>query len=560
MSALPRALIVKEGRALAPIWLGTVLLIVAATTAGMLSIALLAFIFGTAALGVFSIGHEYAHRTLTSFLAQPLNRSRLLLSKVVVLAPLLVLLSLVVALVVLRADGIDRVFGGAVRAPRFGVLAAQPVDDALVSRWQVTLVLLTPLLGLCVAPWLTMVCRNLIAGLVFTLAVPAGLWIAGQIARAASVNFDFVELEVVHSFGYAPALLLMTIGVVAISAVAAVHGRALFVGLEALDAPRELIGSRRTSPTRAVGVTSQTRRRHPVWMLVQKEVRLQTIAFAVAGLYALGWIGLSAARSEQYIAGQSFVMLTEMYGMFVALLIGALSSAEERSMGTAQWQMLQPLALWKQSLVKLVTIGLLALLLGLAVPAILEAAFPLIVDSGRVGPRLPLYLAEWVPLKVLRGPFVTLPLITLFSAYASTLCSGGLRALLVALSFLFGLILLYSTLLFAIYDLRLVAHSFPGKGVLRVQFAWQDREITGTFAELGPDVMMANYVSERINAMAFVVFVAGILYLCFRNTRSAEHGLIIARKQIPWIVVYTALAAVIAATGNAFFQWWLLTH
>ena len=75
MTAPPRALIVKEGRALAPIWLGTVLLIVAATTAGMLSIALLAFIFGAAALGVFSIGHEYAHRTLTSFLAQPLNRT-----------------------------------------------------------------------------------------------------------------------------------------------------------------------------------------------------------------------------------------------------------------------------------------------------------------------------------------------------------------------------------------------------------------------------------------------------------------------------------------------------
>jgi hypothetical protein len=246
--------------------------------------------------------------------------------------------------------------------------------------------------------------------------------------------------------------------------------------------------------------------------------------------------------------------------MFVALLIGALSSAEERSMGTAQWQMLQPLALWKQSLVKLVTIGLLALLLGLAVPAILEAAFPLIVDSGRVGPRLPLYLAEWVPLNVLRGPFVTLLLITLFSAYASTLCSGGLRALLVALSFLFGLILLYSNLLFTIYDLRLVTHSFLGKRILRVQFLWQQEGITGTFAELVTDLGAATRVAERINAVTFTVFVAGILYLYFSNTRSAEHGVTIARKQIPWIMVYTALAAVIAATGNAFFQWWFLTH
>jgi hypothetical protein len=551
-------LVLKEGRALAPIWLGAALVIIGATTAGLLSVALLAFIFTAAALGVFSIGHEYAHRTLTSLLAQPVNRSRLLLSKVVVLASLLVLLSLVVAVVLLQADGIDRLFGGAARAPGAGVLAAQPVDEALVSRWQLALLLLTPLLGLCVAPWLTMVCRNLMAGLVFTLAIPAGLWIAGQIARAASVNFDFVELEFVHPFGYPPALLVMTIGIVAISALAAVHGRALFVGLEALDTPRQVLPARRQSPTPAIGATSQTRRRHPVWMLVQKDIRLQTIAFAVAGLYAVGWIGLSVARSEQYIAGQSFAMLTEMYGMFIALLIGALSSAEERSIGTAQWQMLQPLALWKQSVVKLVTIGLLALLLGLAVPAILEAAFPLIVDSGRVGPRLPIYL--WVPLQVLRGPVVTMLLITLFSAYASTLCSGGLRPLLVALSFLFGLTLLYSSLVFAIYDLRLVTHYFLGKGILRVQFSWQQEGITGTFAELVPNLRMADQTAEWINTVMFGLFVAGILYLFLRNARSAEHGVSIARKQIPWIVVFVALAAVIAGVENAFFQWWFLTR
>ena len=79
-ASLPTPLLLKEGRALAPIWLGAVVTIVAAAGAGMLPTALLAFIAGSAALGVFSIGHEYAHRTLTAFLAQPLNRSRLLLT------------------------------------------------------------------------------------------------------------------------------------------------------------------------------------------------------------------------------------------------------------------------------------------------------------------------------------------------------------------------------------------------------------------------------------------------------------------------------------------------
>ncbi len=111
----PGALIVKEARALAPIWLGAAVTIVAGTKAGMLMGSLLAFILGAAALGVFSIGHEYANRTLTSVLAQPLSRSRLLLSKLVVLAPLLVLLSVVAALVLFRADGIERMLGGAAR-------------------------------------------------------------------------------------------------------------------------------------------------------------------------------------------------------------------------------------------------------------------------------------------------------------------------------------------------------------------------------------------------------------------------------------------------------------
>jgi hypothetical protein len=85
---------------------------------------------------------------LTSLLAQPLSRSRLLLSKVVVLAALLVLLSLIAALVLLRADGIVHMLGG----------------DSAASQWRLAIVVLTPLLGLCVAPWLTLVFRNATAG------------------------------------------------------------------------------------------------------------------------------------------------------------------------------------------------------------------------------------------------------------------------------------------------------------------------------------------------------------------------------------------------------------
>src|SRR6185503_7204614 len=206
-------------------------------------------------------------------------------------------------------------------------LAAGPADATLVSRWQLAIVVLTPLLGLCVAPWLTMVFRNATAGLVFTLAIPSALWIAGQIARAASVDFDFVNLEVGSPFGYSPALVLMTVGMLIVCVIAAVHGRLLFVGLEALDTPRDLLPSmvkRRPVAEKARVTSTRTSllRRVPLLLFVKKEVRLYGLAFALAALYAIGWIALWLARADMYLADNSFELFAAMYGLFVALLVG----------------------------------------------------------------------------------------------------------------------------------------------------------------------------------------------------------------------------------------------
>jgi hypothetical protein len=286
---------------------------------------------------------------------------------------------------------------------------------------------------------------------------------------------------------------------------------------------------------------------------VRKEVRLYGLVFALAGLYAIGWISLWLARADALIAGQSFAAFTAMYGAFVALLVGAISTAEERSLGTFETQILLPWSFWKKLLVKLVTISLLALLLGLVVPMGLEAAFPLIDNSGRVGPRLPFYL--WLPFGAAGSSSVTILLVTLFSAYASTLCSGGLRGLLVASSLSFGLASLFRSLVYATYNLKLVTHSFNAKSVM-VRFLWQGGWVAGNWA----DLRMAGVASEWTHAATFVGFVAAILYLYSRNSRSAEPGLSFAKKQIPWIVVYVAIAGVLVSGSEAFFEWWLLTH
>ena len=537
---LTAPLVVKEARALAPIWLGTVLTIVAGAQAGMVAGSVFAFMLGAAALGVFSIGHEYAHRTLTSLLAQPLSRSRLLMSKVVVLAPLLVLLSLVAALVPLRTDGIERLLG----------------DGTLGARWGLAIVVLTPLLGLSVAPWLTMVFRSPMAGLVFTLAVPAALWIAGQIARAVSVDFDFVALEIGSPFEYGPALVLITIGVLAVSIVAIVHGRTLFYGLEALDAPRDFVpaAAGRLPLVGTADAPSHRRRvarRGPLLLLVRKEVRLYGLVFALPALYAAGWSAMWLAGTSAYFAGDSFDALAGMYGLFIAVLVGAISVAEERALGTDNMRILQPWPSWKLSLVKLATVGLMTLLLGLAVPTALEAAMPMIGNAGAVGPTWT-FFTFYLP-KPLNGSAATILLTALVSSYVSTLCVGGLRALLVALPVSFSLSALYLNMLFVSERLyRTIVEGLYG----RSDRPWWFGLPTAT----NGDYRTVFLYSRWIAAAAFIGFVALMLFLCVRTSRSGERGMTLAKAQLPWVAVYVACAAVLIRGGGAVLEWWAFTH
>ena len=159
-------------------------------------------------------------------------------------------------------------------------------------------------------------------------------------------------------------------------------------------------------------------------MLVRKEVRFYLLPFAVTFLYALGWVAMRLSRTDMHIAGQSFEALSQLYGLFIAVLVGAVSS-EERALGTAEWQILQPYAFWKQWLVKATTVTVLALMLGLAVPILLEAVFPLIRDSGS-WVRFLSYGFSRGPL-ALRGPLAIVS-IALVSFYVSTLCGRTPRA------------------------------------------------------------------------------------------------------------------------------------
>ena len=90
-----------------------------------------------------------------------------------------------------------------------------------------------------------------------------------------------------------------------------------------------------------------------------------------------------------------------------------MASAEERQIGTLEWQLLLPLAWWKQWLVKV------GVVLGLAM--VLLVGLPALVLGGA---SIPHDKTLWYVCAIL--------LLTSGSLYVSSLCSTGLRALLLA--------------------------------------------------------------------------------------------------------------------------------
>jgi hypothetical protein len=157
-----------------------------------------------------------------------------------------------------------------------------------------------------------------------------------------------------------------------------------------------------------------------VWLLVWKELRLQQITFVVVGLYLLGWTALAIlVWTGARPADDALGMMSPMYGGMLAVLIGALSSAEERHHGTHEWQMLLPMAASRQWLVKVSVMLGLVLLFAVGLPYFLAAIAP----SARVW---------WVP-RVWPVFAAGLVLLASVGLYTSSLCTSGVRALVFSL-------------------------------------------------------------------------------------------------------------------------------
>ena len=387
-------MIAKELRALAPVW--------AAAAAAMLAPVLVrelrplnvpVYFLGSLVLGAMSIGHEYSHRTLGLMLTQPVSRARLLLTKLAVLAVLLIGL-LLLSFVALSAGRGEAMFGDAI-------------------RW------LPALAGLFITPYLTLATRSPMAGVVFTLAIAGVLMIVGEwlgVAKYGGYSADVERFRV----------LFLSRMLVVLSVAGAVMTWWTFSRLEVLDGRGTEIDFGRVAATGTAsrGVT----RRSPIRLLIEKELRLQQLAFVVAAIYVMVYLAAISRARGMFSHDDAGFMLSILYALVLAVLIGSVASAEERHLRVLDAQLLVPMSASRQWLIKVAIVLGLTFVLTVALPAGLAVLFP---------PERILWARTLASLAA-AGPVLAVMSVAVVSLYVSTLCSSALWALLLSVPSAFG--------------------------------------------------------------------------------------------------------------------------
>lgn len=477
----------KDVQALAPMWVTTAVAIAAAPLGSAFRldvVALMAYVFGTVAVGAHVIGHEYSHRTMGSLLAQPARRRTILAVK------LGVIMVAVLSLTVVAWIG------------AYSPIARFPDRAALDSR----VILLPTLMALTLAPYLALVARSTLGGAVFTIAVPGMLLVTSDLFAVWWYGPGYAgEID---RFKYS----VFPSATIAFCVVAAIAIWRRFERLEVLGDDSGHVSVSIPGQAHAAGSRTQ---RNSYWLLAAKELRLQQMTFVIVAIYVCGWAaGMWSQRSVQTAIPIPWWQLNILYSALLSLLIGSLASAEERQLGTLEWQSLVPLASWKQFAVKVAVVCGLVLAVGVGLPSLLAQFMPLPHLGGF--PRGAIWMVSVIAISIAIG-----------SLYVSTLASSGARAVATALPVLAGGVILTRMVEFmswwAVRTGRL-----PRRG----------------FADLAP---RTNAQAEWGMTVIAAVIVGVCLVLAFRNHAAIDRSLRRVSAQA------AAIAGVLVAAGFAMF-------
>lgn len=390
----------KEMRALFVPWLVAILLPV--VYVGLLRdsyvwFSLYPFVCGLSYLCMSALvfGAEFIHGTMPWLLSQPISRWRIWFEKMGVLA-----LALGTAV------------GGHLFASYY-IEQRGGLDELWLPIFLAAYIYLA-------TPALALILKNTLAAVVFT---PGLLWGAGLLVFAV-INL-FTDEELLQWRNGTRVMSVFFLSAAGIAVILFVAGLVRFLRLESREVmTRELGFEWLLWPMERLAATFS--RRGTWWTsLLLKELRLQRLNF----LLALGFIVACFScvvfqwlwpRQYEPVCGRLPFII---FWLIAPLTIGAVSMAEERQLGLAEWQLTLPPSRWKHWVIKTaVTLGVSGLLL-FAVPL---AAW-LVMQS-----RLQLNMFD--DSSQLGLTFIACFGGMVLSMYASSLCGSTLRAVLLALA------------------------------------------------------------------------------------------------------------------------------
>jgi hypothetical protein len=490
----------KEVRALLPWWLGVVLATVAMSYVALGNSGFpkfryepqvwLAMVYaaGVLALAALSVGQELTHGTLASLLVQPVDRRRVLWTKVTVLAAMVVVLGTVGELMIPNSP-----------LPRWA--AARPL-----TIWGPVAI------GIGLVPLFTLLTRKPVAGPVFGVVVP------GLIYMIAGRYFSAGDTDALAVAWYGT-LVISTVGFVGLSFL---FPRAQVAG----DGQASSLNRRAPAETPAAPLAAargSSRERHWVWLSIVKEVRLQQLTFAVSGLFLLlGAVIVIAQRMDPPYAGPGIGALAVFHGVFVAIIAGSRASAEERHLGVLAAQTLHPRAAWQQWFLKVSVTLSIVLVLAIALPWLFR-----LIDADKLVIRTPHGLhitgpaSDWFGLE--SEYFVGVALACLAALYVSSLSANSLWALLACLPVAGVVLAVMAALQPALLSIRrdlyvkLYASVTPA---MRESY----RGETEAWRAFWTDMRLFRAVEDYLTIILTASFTIFVLYLAHRNHRTLERG------------------------------------
>jgi ABC-type transport system involved in multi-copper enzyme maturation permease subunit len=471
---------------------------------------------GCLLIGATSFGSEFENRTMGSLLSQPVDRSAVFLEKFAVSGFLILAAYLNLMLTL-------------VPVPEFRFT----LKDGLA----VGLYALFPLFS---GAWLSLISRSTLAGAVFIVAVP------GILFGLAFTAIDAVYRILTGHGGLPEATIERFVGAGFSSyfVVALALGWRSFARLEVREGGA---GGRSTSGMHPLSrpLDDLLARLLPTGsstaQLVRKELRLHVIPWLMAcvmvGLWAVWLLMRSMEPSNARVNPEDVSMITVLAGLLGAIAFvgsGAATVAEERKLGTLDWQLTQPVPLRRQWWIKVAVAFALAIVLGVGVPgALVWMSFP--------AERLHSNFADVEPY-AWAAYAAGFGLLLATSILASSICRSTMKATAATVGIGGGI----------------VGAIALGAGSSQLAMQESAQRPMPEWAAHGRWDFTSDQAQTAVTLMvgaAVLVLGAGLLILARRNHRRSSVPTASIVRQVAWVVIGTCLLVRLVGGGFQVLMW-----